>query len=63
MPVCPLLERVPRLADLLAVSEDITEFTRLRAAESSGRPLGPLDFLAWIARRLGRNVEAAKRDP
>jgi putative transposase len=59
--VRPLLERVPRFADLLAASEDPAEFAALRAAESIGRPLGPPDFLSRIARKLGRSVEPAKR--
>ena len=59
--VRPLLERVPHFADLLVASEDPAEFTRLRAAESIGRPLGPPDFLSRIARKLGRSIEPAKR--
>jgi putative transposase len=59
--VRPLPERVTRFADLLAAPEDPIEFTRLRAAESIGRPPGPPDFLKRIARKLGRSVEPAKR--
>jgi putative transposase len=33
----------------------------LRAAETIGRPLGAPDFLARIARKLGRSVAPGKR--
>ena len=59
--VRPLLERVTRFADLLAASEGPAEFASLRAAETIGRPLGAPDFLARIARKLGRSVAPGKR--
>jgi putative transposase len=59
--VGPVLDRVDRFADLLALGPDDEAFQRLRAAESSGRPLGTADFVADLERRLGRPI--ARRAP
>jgi putative transposase len=59
--VQPLLERAPRLADLTESEADAAAYAALRGAEVIGRPLGAPDFLAAVARRLGRSVTPRKR--
>jgi putative transposase len=58
----PIRERFPDFADLIA-SADAEAFTRLRAAESIGRPLGDDRFLAKIERATKRSLKAGKRGP
>jgi putative transposase len=60
--VRPLLERAPRFADLIEGEADEAGCAALRGAETIGRPLGGLDFVAAIAGRLGRAVTPRKRD-
>jgi|GEM_PF-3894175 len=50
-----------RFADLVAADLEEPAFGRLRAAESTGRPLGTAEFVAHLERRLGRPV--ARRAP
>jgi putative transposase len=45
------------------VSADAEAFTRLRAAESIGRPLGNDRFLAKIERATKRSLKPRKRGP
>jgi len=59
--VQPVLDRVERFADLVATDLEEPAFGRLRAAESTGRPLGTAEFVADLERRLGRPV--ARRAP
>ncbi len=59
--VKPVLDRVERFADLIAVDADDPAFARLRAAETTGRPVGAADFVADLERRLGRPI--ARRAP
>ena len=59
--VQPVLDRVERFADLVAADLEEPAFGRLRAAESTGRPLGTAEFVADLERRLGRPV--ARRAP
>jgi putative transposase len=59
--VRPILDRVGRFADLLESGPDDAAFARLRAAETTGRPVGTADFVADLERRLGRPV--ARRAP
>lgn len=60
--VQPLLDRVPRFDDLLEPSDaDERAFMAIRAAETTGRPLGTADFVADLERRLGRPL--ARRAP
>jgi putative transposase len=59
--VRPLLERAPRFADLIEGEADEAGYAALRGAEAIGRPLGAPDFLAAIARQLGRAVTPRKR--
>ena len=56
-----VLERAPRFAELIAPEGDDTGFAALRAAESTGRPLGTPDFIAGLERVLGRPI--ARRAP
>ena len=58
--VAPVLARVANFPSLLADASD-TGFSALRAAESSGRPLGNDEFIAGLERILGRRI--AKRAP
>jgi len=58
--VRPVLDRIPHLKDLLhAGMED--DFSELRRAESTGRPLGASEFVAGLQSRLGRKI--ARRAP
>jgi len=59
--VRPLLERAPRFADLIEGGGDEAGYAALRGAETIGRPLGTVDFVEAIARRLGRSVTPRKR--
>ena len=57
----PILDRVEDFAALIAAGADDLAFARLRAAESTGRPVGTTDFVADLERRLGRPL--ARRAP
>jgi putative transposase len=59
--VRPLLERAPRFADLIEGEADEAGYAALRGAETIGRPLGGIDFVAAIARCLDRAVTPRKR--
>jgi len=59
----PIRERFPRFADLLVAEPDADMFSRLRAAESIGRPLGNDRFLARIERATSRRLKPGKRGP
>ena len=63
--VRPVLERIPRFADLLRTDPDDVTFRLLRASEGTGRPLGAAAFIADLERRLGRPIakRAAGRKP
>lgn len=52
--VAPLLSRIECFADTLADEPAEGEFNGLRAAETTGRPLGPKCFVADLEVRLGR---------
>jgi putative transposase len=58
--VRPVLDRIPHLKDLLQADlED--DFSELRRAESTGRPLGADEFVADLENMLGRKI--ARRAP
>jgi putative transposase len=59
--VRPVLDRVVQFAELIAVAGDDAAFAAIRAAESTGRPLGTPDFVAGLERLLGRPI--ARRAP
>jgi putative transposase len=59
----PIRERFPRFVDLLAEESDAGMFSRLRAAESIGRPLGSESFLAKIEHLTKRRLKPGKRGP
>jgi len=61
--VAPLLERVGDGADLIGIEPEPATLARLRAAESTGRPLGAQEFLEKIERRLGRALRPHKPGP
>jgi putative transposase len=58
--VRPLLNRVPHLRDLLQVDAE-EDFSELRRAETTGRPLGAPEFVAGLESLLGRKI--ARRAP
>ena len=53
--VRPVLDRMPHFEALLQASTD-EDFTALRRAESTGRPLGTADFVAGLEQLLGRPI-------
>ena len=58
--VRPVLDRIPHLKQLLEVDiED--DFSDLRRAEATGRPLGADEFVSGLERLLGRKI--ARRAP
>ena len=58
--VRPVLDRIPHLKELLEVqSED--DFSDLRRAEATGRPLGAPEFVTGLENLLGRKI--ARRAP
>lgn len=59
--VAPLLARIDDFAKLVATDPDDPAFATLRAAETTGRPLGTAGFVADLERRLGRRI--ARRAP
>ena len=59
--VAPVLSRAPHFAELIEGDGESPAFAAIRAAEHTGRPLGPADFVADLERRLGRPV--ARRAP
>ena len=61
--LAPIKERFPRFADLLESEPEADLFSRLRAAESVGRPLGDDRFLARLERLTGRPLKPGKRGP
>jgi putative transposase len=58
--VRPVLDRMPHFQAFLEASAD-EDFTALRRAEATGRPLGTEDFVAQLEQLLGRPI--ARRAP
>jgi putative transposase len=58
--VAPLLERIGTVGDWFDIEGDAPAFTELRAAETTGRPLGSTDFVTQIERHLGRSLQPRK---
>jgi putative transposase len=54
-------ERVPDFAALLGAAEEEEVTTRLRRAESVGRPIGSAEFIARLESSYDRRLTAAKR--
>lgn len=61
--VAPLVDRTGRFSDLLAAEPDPTVVARLRAAETTGRPLGSEEFVARLERLLHRPLRRQKPGP
>jgi putative transposase len=57
----PLADRVGDFAALLATEADDPGFAALRAAETTGRPLGSSQFVEGLERRLGRLLAPQRR--
>jgi putative transposase len=55
--VAPLIERVGRFAELLGMETDLALFAALRDAESTGRPLGSVAFVAELEQLTGRRLQ------
>ena len=58
--VRPALDRIPHLKELLKVETE-DDFTELRRAEATGRPLGAPEFVSGLESLLGRKI--ARRAP
>jgi putative transposase len=58
--VRPVLDRIPHLKRLLEAGAD-EDFSELRRAEGTGRPLGAPEFVAGLEMLLGRKI--ARRAP
>lgn len=58
--VAPLLSRIDRFADTLEVESADGDFSSLRAAERTGRPLGSPSFVAILEARLDRTLAPRK---
>ena len=58
--VRPVLDRVPHLSELLQARAG-DDFSELRRAETTGRPLGTPEFVAGLEGLLGRRI--ARRAP
>ena len=58
--VRPVLDRIPHLNELLQVETE-DDFSELRRAEATGRPLGTPEFVTALEGRLGRKI--ARRSP
>ena len=54
--VRPLLDRLGDFAELLRTDGGEAAFKALRAAETTGRPLGNASFIADFERLLGRKL-------
>ncbi len=59
----PIKERISDFADFLGVAPEVDLFSRLRTAESVGRPLGDDRFLGRIERLTKRRLRPGKRGP
>jgi putative transposase len=59
--VAPLLERVGDFAAFLGTDEDRQATRALRMAETTGRPLGNVSWVAALEERTGRVLAAQKR--
>ncbi|HZZ36123.1 MAG TPA: hypothetical protein VFE03_10385, partial [Caulobacteraceae bacterium] len=59
--VRPLAERSDDFAALLRTDPDDPAFASIRAAETTGRPLGGEGFVAGLERRLGRPLAPRPR--
>ena len=59
--VRPVLDRVPHLKPLLLQGDAEQDFSDLRRAESTGRPLGAPEFVIGLESLLGRKT--ARRAP
>ena len=58
--VRPVLDRIPHLRELLQANAE-EDFSELRRAEATGRPLGTAEFVAGLENLLGRKI--ARRAP
>lgn len=59
----PLLDRIGDFAAFLARDEDPAANAGLRAAESTGRPLGNEVFIQGLERILGRRLARGRPGP
>lgn len=59
----PMLSRFPDMRALLMAESDEDSQSRLRAAETIGRPIGNAGFLKRIEKQSGRDLAPQKRGP
>jgi putative transposase len=59
----PVLARYPNFAEAIAAGEDEALFSRLRRAETIGRPLGAKAFIEALEASAGRPLRAGKPGP
>jgi putative transposase len=62
--VAPLLQRIPRFADLIEPGpDDAAAQSLFEGGAATGRPLGEAGFLSRLEAQLGRKVRPGKRGP
>ena len=61
--VAPLLSRIDNFADTLVTAPSDVEFSALRAAETTGRPLGSDAFISDLEGRLNRTLARQRPGP
>ena len=59
----PLLDRIGDFAAFLAGAEEPAAFLALRAAETTGRPLGVESFIQGLERTLGHKLARGRPGP
>ncbi len=57
----PVLQRYPRFADLIEREPDEAAFTRLRRAETIGRPMGDARFLTELEAQFARTLSVCPK--
>ena len=61
--MAPLRALIPDFSALLAMPADAATTTRIERAPTIGRPLGSLEWIAMLERRLGRPLAPRKPGP
>jgi putative transposase len=61
--VAPVLERFGRFADFVELDHDEAQWRALRMSETSGRPLGSVDWIEALEAQTGRALKPRKRGP
>jgi len=61
--VAPLRALIPDFGALIAIPTDAATTTRIERPPTIGRPLGSLEWIAMLERRLGRPLAPRKPGP